>query len=84
MIEVKITYKEILNLPPKNFSYRVHLLFLDRLKQAGMPIKGTVWYAGITSGMLETFDDKFNHCVIYRWYNDEEVKMKVQERQEAI
>ena len=66
-IEVVVHMHETLGLGgPDLAEYRLRMLVMQRLKDAGAPVEGT-FYPEIKNGTLEHFDLIHNGNRVYRW-----------------
>ena len=69
MIEVRVDDIELMELLSPSLD---EMYVISKLKDAGIPIKGTFLFKGLKNGRLTVMNDLINHGTIYKWSDENE------------
>jgi hypothetical protein len=66
-IEVRISHADIAD--AKSMMV-LEMRTLERLRRAGVPVKGVFAYSGLERGVITQYDDFETGDIVYRWKDD--------------
>lgn len=69
-IQVEITAYEMMRVPiSPDPQIQVQMYVNQRLRAAGIPVRGTFLWGGVTDGTIEVMDDPETRSKIFRWHD---------------